>query len=766
MKHTYKTQTEKDNSYAHEGVLQRQIANPGLPFKDNRPQHQIHQSLKTAAQNSPQTQQTIQLREMMDQHSESKNTVVPTQPNKTGLPDQLKTGVENLSGYSMDDVKVHRNSPKPAQLQAHAYAQGTDIHLAPGQEKHLPHEAWHVVQQKQGRVKPTMQMKGKVNVNDDAGLEREADVMGGRALNTDEKNHAQIADHNAPIPITNTIQRVISSTEEKGLYYDDATNTEYAFIKQDQTRLVFANRADLTALRSQLEQENINKYGFYAPIRYILDFWKRNPNERSQTSLWFLQAVNFVYVDEDLEVAVAAGNQEYMNYLVHHLIGVLSGEGDNWGKQTFAKAGFGERAPKASGDVYINKASINRNDNANIILANYLDINATDFSPQNGKYGGVTLHVLDNIPYNIEFGQQANKEFVLGNSFFYVSNAQRQGEKTTTETEGYYKLAGQEYRTYQDIPVDDQAIYNSYVGLFTNRNLRDWNAVNIGRRAGTQDATMNNWNALGMAAYAKKQGWQNLNIGQDYEWLHIQGVQNGGRNEIANLGAGTWKANSEMIPYENKIRAWANQREGRIDARYETTTNPQNSPILDRITIKVAATAEHSIGPIYRENPLEVTFNAQSGVLRDSFSNKILMKKFGDDQLNKQFPVDYLSGVQKGQQNNDQLANAEEIRGHSDYLAGLNQERIGIPVGNTLGHQQAKDDYLAGIALGKTAAPIIEENLNIGMHHGQQDYLNGYRAAKAGQQKNDNNPSGWLNGFDDHEDQLVTDQIRPNKRRK
>jgi hypothetical protein len=52
----------------------------------------------------------------------------------------------------MDDVKVHSNSDKPAKINAHAYAQGTDIHPASGQEKHLPHEAWHVVQQKQGRV--------------------------------------------------------------------------------------------------------------------------------------------------------------------------------------------------------------------------------------------------------------------------------------------------------------------------------------------------------------------------------------------------------------------------------------------------------------------------------------------------------------------------------------------------------------------------------------------------------------------------------------
>jgi|GEM_PF-3887633 len=101
--------------------------------------------------------------------------------NKTGLPDQLKSGIEHLSGYSMNDVKVHYNSNKPAQFEAHAYAQGTDIHIAPGQEKHLPHEAWHVAQQKQGRVKPTVQMKGNIHINNDKGLEREADNMGAKA---------------------------------------------------------------------------------------------------------------------------------------------------------------------------------------------------------------------------------------------------------------------------------------------------------------------------------------------------------------------------------------------------------------------------------------------------------------------------------------------------------------------------------------------------------------------------------------------------------
>ncbi|MTV49019.1 DUF4157 domain-containing protein [Heliobacillus mobilis] len=97
-------------------------------------------------------------------------------PNNTGLPDNLKAGVESLSGMSMDNVRVHFNSDKPAQVGALAYAQGTDIHVGPGQEQYLPHEAWHVVQQKEGRVRPTVQVK-EVAINNDAELKREANEM-------------------------------------------------------------------------------------------------------------------------------------------------------------------------------------------------------------------------------------------------------------------------------------------------------------------------------------------------------------------------------------------------------------------------------------------------------------------------------------------------------------------------------------------------------------------------------------------------------------
>ncbi len=158
---------------------------------DTRTAQSAQRRTQSAANASQSSSQLKQLQAKMVGKSDTLQRVEEEEPaqtktnetvNNTGLPNQLKAGIESLSGMSMDHVKVHYNSSQPAQLNAHAYAQGNEIHVAPGQEQHVPHEAWHVVQQAQGRVKPTMQMKMAVPVNDDAGLETEADVMGAKAL--------------------------------------------------------------------------------------------------------------------------------------------------------------------------------------------------------------------------------------------------------------------------------------------------------------------------------------------------------------------------------------------------------------------------------------------------------------------------------------------------------------------------------------------------------------------------------------------------------
>jgi hypothetical protein len=100
-------------------------------------------------------------------------------PAQGAIPEQLSTAIEAISGIDLSDVTVHRSSGKPAQIGALAYATGNEIHLAPGAARHLPHEAWHIVQQRQGRVQPTMRVAGR-GINDDRVLEHEADAMAAR----------------------------------------------------------------------------------------------------------------------------------------------------------------------------------------------------------------------------------------------------------------------------------------------------------------------------------------------------------------------------------------------------------------------------------------------------------------------------------------------------------------------------------------------------------------------------------------------------------
>ena len=167
-----------DNRSSTAQLVSLQSAADDKGNRSNTAQLQAKAALFTGTSRIAQLKAASDLR----QPTASSAPVVQRQENKTGLPDNLKAGMESLSGLSMNDVKVHYSSDKPAQLQAHAYAQGTDIHLGPGQEKHLPHELGHVVQQKQGRVQPTTQLQSKVNINDDAGLEKEADVLGAKAM--------------------------------------------------------------------------------------------------------------------------------------------------------------------------------------------------------------------------------------------------------------------------------------------------------------------------------------------------------------------------------------------------------------------------------------------------------------------------------------------------------------------------------------------------------------------------------------------------------
>jgi hypothetical protein len=195
---------------------------------NNSPQVQQLRAIQRAVSQSFQVQHSAQLRAAAAQYAGPAQPLQRVAANNTGLPDQLKSGIEDLSGMAMDDVKVHYNSSKPADVGAHAYAQGSDIHVAPGQEQHLPHEAWHVVQQKQGRVAATRQLKG-IGINDDEGLEREADEMGAKAVQMkvdgNVKQMKSVA--TSGTAIQRMPQNIVDPTNRKdGLHWDKRDMTQ------------------------------------------------------------------------------------------------------------------------------------------------------------------------------------------------------------------------------------------------------------------------------------------------------------------------------------------------------------------------------------------------------------------------------------------------------------------------------------------------------------------------------------------------------------
>lgn len=93
----------------------------------------------------------------------------------TGIPVHMKNYIENQTGLSYDDVRIHYNSNQPSRFKALGYTQGNNIFLKQGQEKHLMHELCHIAQQKKGLVKPTSSID-KYAINDNLELEKEAEM--------------------------------------------------------------------------------------------------------------------------------------------------------------------------------------------------------------------------------------------------------------------------------------------------------------------------------------------------------------------------------------------------------------------------------------------------------------------------------------------------------------------------------------------------------------------------------------------------------------
>lgn len=112
---------------------------------------------------------------------------LPSDGGGQAMPEDVQAKMSGAFGTDLSSVRIFEGARAPA-LGARAFTTGTEVHFAPGEyqptsqsgQELLGHELAHVVQQSQGRVHATAQAKG-VAINDDAGLEHEADEMGARA---------------------------------------------------------------------------------------------------------------------------------------------------------------------------------------------------------------------------------------------------------------------------------------------------------------------------------------------------------------------------------------------------------------------------------------------------------------------------------------------------------------------------------------------------------------------------------------------------------
>lgn len=116
---------------------------------------------------------------------------LPADGGGRAMPPAVQAKMERAFGTDFSAVRIYEG-PRATALGALAYTQGSEVHFASGHyqpnspagQALLGHELAHTVQQRQGRVPTTLQLKG-VGVNDDAALEREADVAGARAARGD-----------------------------------------------------------------------------------------------------------------------------------------------------------------------------------------------------------------------------------------------------------------------------------------------------------------------------------------------------------------------------------------------------------------------------------------------------------------------------------------------------------------------------------------------------------------------------------------------------
>jgi hypothetical protein len=157
------------------GILQRRSE------KENKPLMSVHKDDNSTSMFDRKKHSSL----FRDVHT---HNILPKQDMAI---EDIKGKMENSFGHDFSNVKIHTNSERAEEVGAIAFTQGEHIHFAHGQfnpvsrsgQELLGHEYAHVVQQRQGRVKATVQAEN-FHLNEDISLENEANKLGKLAANS------------------------------------------------------------------------------------------------------------------------------------------------------------------------------------------------------------------------------------------------------------------------------------------------------------------------------------------------------------------------------------------------------------------------------------------------------------------------------------------------------------------------------------------------------------------------------------------------------
>lgn len=419
-------------------------------------------------------------------------------PNRTGLPDRLKEGVEAMSGMSLDAVRVHYNSPHPAQLSALAYAQGSDIHVAPGEERHLPHEAWHVVQQAQGRVRPTMQMKGGVPVNDDVGLEREADMMGARAL--------ALGGDGAPPPADGV-------TGQGPAVHQLKVDPNLAPLGP------FGNKPAFASVYQSRDQTFVDTNWVTPAMRAYETIDVARPNLEQDDEI-----AELLTLENRLDALVNTANEHVTTFEMtpsHNRVAICNLLSDDRIAINDLLADLQERFVVSEGGFSAKGRATAIND-VDISAANQGEIGNDDSFINNITINGAVLS--DRVGVT---------------------------KPATASDPGAVRLL---VNGVERDAAADRAFYNdTMAALDVPQTVTDLTAFAARPRGFGQQVAMNNTNARGYAWVTGTGGWNTT----QWEWLHLRGASLGGATDATNLVVGTRDANTHMIPFESNLKSLA-----------------------------------------------------------------------------------------------------------------------------------------------------------------------------------------------------------------